>query len=97
MSSNSAYTSADDRAQTAVRGVTSFVNGASDRPHKFTDAMAREHRTLQQGFTGLCVAWLEHLAELEPGQYDGRNEASVELAKKLCEGTDHWDRLLPLI
>jgi len=62
--------------------VARMLNGGHDDEIPwFIRGMACEHRTLQQFFTGLCVKWLEHLAELEPSRYDGRNEASVKMAK----------------
>jgi len=42
--------------------------------------MENQHRTLQQGFTRLCVAWLKRLAEPDY-HYDDRNKASVRLAR----------------
>ena len=60
--------------------------------------MHNEHRTLQQAFTRFVLAWLVHLAELKEGHYDGRNEASVRIARKLLEGVDvKYDLHLPLI
>jgi predicted metal-dependent hydrolase len=47
--------------------------------------MAHDHRTLQQTFTMLCLAWLRHLASLTDRDYDLRNEASVLLAKEIVE------------
>jgi hypothetical protein len=61
----------------------------------FVERMGREHRTLQQGFTRLCQAWLEHLAALPETHYDARNEASVEYARKAVEATR--DVCLPTI
>ena len=77
-----------------------FVNvmGDSERVNLLIEAMANDHRTLQQGFTRLALAWLVHLAGLKEGHYDLRNEASVKLAKKLLEGVDvKFDLFLPLI
>lgn len=44
-------------------------------------SMLKEHRTLQQSFTRLCVEWLKALST-NP-YYDYRNEASVDFAKAL--------------
>ena len=46
------------------------------------DELRRTHRTLQQNFTKFCIAWLRHLSELGEGQYDDRNKASVDFAKR---------------
>ena len=72
----SRFATADEAAESIAR----FVNNMTHDPKEFAEAMSRQHRTLQQNFTGACVAWLQHLASLDEGQYDLRNEASVQLA-----------------
>lgn len=70
--------------------IADYLNGRNAR--EVVLGMAQQHRTLQQAFTGLCVRWLEHCAELKakgPGYYDLRNQASVELADKLSK-TEAW-------
>ena len=70
---------------------------------EFVEAMAIQHRTHQQGFTTLCLAWLTHLSALEKGkgEYDQRNEASVQVARgrswppfptpsTACRGSEKW-------
>lgn len=77
--------------------VARFLNGTPRQEDSFVAAMGREHRTLQQNFTRLCRAWFEHLAALEHGDYDGRNQGSVEMAKALVK-TDAWQKAgLPYI
>lgn len=44
-----------------------------------------EHRTIQQNITRFCVEWLRVCASDDYG-YDGRNEASHEVAKELLDG-----------
>lgn len=68
-----------------VKGLSSMLNSFNtDKVDMFVQGMAREHRTLQQSFTGLCVAWMKELARMEECNcYDGRNEASVKLAKEI--------------
>lgn len=82
--------------QDATRKITDYLNNRNAR--YIVMGMAQEHRTLQQNFTRLCVAWLEHLASLQDGQFDLRNQASVELARKLAQ-TDVWPdaKYLPYI
>ena len=53
----------------------------------FVERMSREHRTLQQTFTRLCIKWLQHLSQTE--HYDLRNEASVEFAKSIKRELDN--------
>ena len=87
-----------DVPQAAAKTISDYVNNMSFDPKEFVKFMDREHRTLQQSFTGLCLHWLKHLAELEEGHYDGRNEASVQIAKKLLKDMDlRYDLHLPFI
>jgi hypothetical protein len=69
------------KAREAADTVAEFTDGRD--VEAFVHGMSRQHRTLQQYFTKLCLAWFRHLASLAPGQYDGRNEDSVILARKL--------------
>ena len=64
-------------------------------PEAFIQEMENEHRTHQQGFTRLCMAWLLNLKDRK--SFDARNEASVMLAQKLLEGMDKYDIYLPYI
>ena len=68
----------------AVQSVSHIVNAyGNEEVDFFVKQMSRQHRTLQQAFTRICQAWFLHLANLEESHYDLRNEASVELAKKI--------------
>jgi hypothetical protein len=88
----------NEQAEKATRAVSDFVNNMSNNEQAFVEAFAREHRTLQQSFTGLCLAWLAHLAQLNEGEYDGRNEASVQRAKLIAEKAGPYGLAgLPLI
>ena len=81
-----------------AKEVSSLINSMSDGPTEvFLDEMNHDHRTLQQSFTKLCVKWLELQAAKEDGQFDGRNEASIELSKKFVERLDEADRALPFV
>ena len=83
-----------DKAVELAGKIAGWMNGGDGV--QLAHAMHYEHRTLQQNFTKMCVAWLEHLASLEPGEYDGRNEASVELAGEFMK-IPVDKRSLPLI
>jgi hypothetical protein len=72
----------------AYESVSRYLNGRNGKD--LVQAVARDHRTLQQAFTGFCVAWLEHLSALPEGQYDLRNAASVDLAKAIT-ATKEWE------
>ena len=71
-----------DRSEKIVADLAKLVNSMSFKPDYFIDAMSKEHRTLQQSFTKLCMQWLEYVASDEY-RTDGRNEASHELCKDL--------------
>lgn len=66
--------------------ITDYVNVFnSDTVNKeFVEAMATEHRTLQQSFTRLCLSWLEHCASAEY-KYDGRNAATKLVADQMIK------------
>jgi len=85
-----------NEAKEVVDKVADFLNtfGDSKRINEFVKEMENQHRTLQQSFTRLCVAWLKRLAE--PGyHYDDRNKASVRLAEFLKDKLE--EAYLPLI
>ena len=65
--------------------ITNHLNTFGDKSEAFNNAMSRQHRTLQQNFTRLCLQWLEHVASDEYST-DGRNEQSKEVAQKLLAG-----------
>ena len=78
--------------------VDEFCNGADDKHYtQFTEqVITRTHRTLQQKIMGLMVRTIEAWADTL--HYDARNEATVELARKIVKATgDKYDRYLPLI
>lgn len=65
--------------------ITNYLNSYNNKSAEFNKAMSKEHRTLQQSFTRLCLSWLEHCASDEY-RTDGRNEQSKEMAKTLLNG-----------
>lgn len=76
-----------------AREMSSFVNNMGCDAEGFIEAMSREHRTLQQSFTTLCVAWLRTLATYNENQHDLRNEDSVKFAKAVMERCEHESHL----
>ena len=72
-------------AKELTNEITNFLNTYGDKSPEFNKAMSNEHRTLQQNFTRLCLAWIEHCASDEY-RYDGRNEASHNTSKAILEG-----------
>jgi len=74
-----------------------LLNGSGGAwAEQFVATMAREHRTLQQLFTGLCLKWLYHLAA-HPEHQDLRNQASVETATRVVAALGPYGATLPLI
>lgn len=74
--------------------ISNMINDFGFSPRRCAEAMAREHRTLQQTFTSLCIEWLNVCAS-EDYRYDGRNELSHKVAKDLMDGKDYGR--LPMI
>lgn len=69
----------------AVSVLSDAVNvlGGKSTKEKFVQKMSEQHRTLQQGMTGLFLLWIKHLGELPENWYDGRNEASVKVSRDI--------------
>ena len=68
-----------NRDTDAVKFMSNYINSFNVDYEEFAKEMSHEHRTLQQNFTRLCIAWLKQLSETE--YYDLRNEASVKFAQ----------------
>lgn len=77
--------------------MTDFVNTfSSEGKEEFIQAMASEHRTLQQSFTRLCLKWIEHCAS-QDYRFDGRNESSHYVCKAMVEAyKEKQENLSPL-
>lgn len=76
-----------EKTKEQVSQVTSMLNSFTFDYEGFCKEMCLEHRTLQQSFTRLCIHWLSTCASDEY-RFDGRNEASHEIAKALIESQD---------
>ena len=73
---------------------SNFCNDSRRDPKKAAIAkMLREHRTIQQNMMRFCMLFIEGMAT---NGHDGRNEASVELAKAIME-IESRKRALPYI
>lgn len=79
-----------------VKFVESFraFTGNRDRVAPAVALCMSEHRTIQQNMMRFCVAFIEEMANQG---FDGRNQESVLLARKIVENTDAFDRYLPYI
>ena len=84
----------DKQVEEVVKTMSNFVNSFSSNEVKFAELMGQEHRTLQQNFTRLCVAWFKHLSKVKENWYDLRNEGSVKLGKAFVEKLEE-DMYLP--
>lgn len=80
----------DELATTITDSLNIFANTSKE----FNESMASQHRTHQQSFTRMCVRWLRYVASNEY-RFDGRNEASHELATRMIGKED--DFYLPII
>ena len=81
-----------NRAERAASDLAAFVNQFGHDDQAFAEAIAREHKTLQQSLMRLMMRTIEAMSEVVP---DDRNAATVELAKditKIAKG-----RYLPFI
>lgn len=67
-----------------VRKVSDMLNSFSFSPEDFCKEFSKEHRTIQQNLTRLCIHWLCTCAS-DDYRYDLRNEASHVIAKALIE------------
>ena len=67
-----------------VQDITDYLNTFNSKEKEFCEEMSREHRTLQQNFTRLCLQWIEHCASPEY-RTDGRNEGSKEVSIRILE------------
>ena len=64
--------------------VSDAINSFKFKNDEFVQEMNKEHRTLQQNFTKLCLAWIKHVGS-ENYHFDDRNSASHETCKELCK------------
>lgn len=86
-------------AKEAAAAMESFINGASkDDMWAFAEEICvGMHRTLQQKFMNLTLIVIMKQAQKTDSFFDLRNEATVKLARKICEKFDKYDMALPLI
>ena len=89
----------DKTAEEVANILADFVNKANrEELVRFTDYMVGNvHRTLQQQVIGLLMGLVQRYARLTENYYDLRNEATVQLCKKICQKFDKYDLSLPLI
>ena len=78
------------------RATEDFLNVIcnDEKEEKFVELMSRSHRTLQQNYTRFVMRWIKNQSESK--YFDGRNEASVILCKKIVAALGD-DYFLPTI
>lgn len=79
-----------NKVEIAVQAVSHTINNMSFNPKEFVTFMGQEHRTLQQSFTRLCIAWIEHCADPKY-RFDLRNEDSHELGQFIMKALNERD------
>ena len=79
-------------AENLANQILDFVNSYSHDADTFAKTIARGHKTLQQSTMRLMIRTIGEMAKVTP---DGRNAATVELAKKIVEIADGYS--LPLV
>ena len=79
----------NEKAKIAQDAISTFVNSfnTDEQNREFVELMSNDHRTLQQAFTRLALAWIEKVAS-PAYQTDGRNETSKEICQKLLKTND---------
>lgn len=79
-----------EKSRKNVEVVSDMLNCFGFDVEGFCQFMCRQHRTLQQSFTRLCIHWLKTCADADY-HYDGRNAASHEVAVEISisYGTYH--------
>jgi hypothetical protein len=83
----------NNRAKNIANEMSNFVNSYSSDHQAFIAEMGKDHRTLQQSFTKLCLKWIEYVAS-EDYRHDLRNQDSHEVCQKIVQGfkkdNDNW-------
>jgi hypothetical protein len=74
----------ENKAQHIAREMSNFLNSFSFDHQGFIGEMGKDHRTLQQSFTKLCLKWIEFVASDEY-RFDLRNHDSHEVCEKLIK------------
>ena len=88
-----------EKYEAHANAVGLMLNNFSFSEKEFCKQMGNQHNTLQQSFTRLCKAWIEHCATKEyANRADGRNEASAKWCETLVENNPMaFEQGLPMI
>lgn len=74
----------NENVTAAVKAIETMVNTFGTTHDQFIDEASRMHRTLQQSFTRVALAWIEHVAS-DVYRYDPRNESSHNVCKEMLQ------------
>jgi len=85
----------EERAEKDFRTIDNLINNMGFETDMVAKKLAKTHPTLQQKFMGLAMAFIKE--EAEEAYPDGRNEKTVEVAKKIKENLDEGDFYFPYI
>lgn len=87
------YIMSNKNANEVALVMSDFVNSFTSDHQGFVTEMAKEHRTLQQSFTKLCLRWIDYVGS-EDYRHDLRNQDSHETCKKMVQAfqkeNGHW-------
>lgn len=83
-----------DEGREAARALLSLNGRATN---SFVEQLSQAHPTEQQAAMRNVLAFIEAMAKKKGGAVDGRNEASVKLARKIMNLTLDKDRALPRV
>jgi hypothetical protein len=72
----------NNKAKHLANEMSNFVNSFSSDHQAFIAEMGKDHRTLQQSFTKLCLKWIEFVAS-DDYHHDLRNQDSHTTCKKM--------------
>jgi len=81
-----------EKGKNTARGISDIVNYSSGTGiegffEEVNNEMSKDHRTLQQSYTRMCLQWLEQVAERKGPQFtDARNESSQKISEQLMDG-----------
>lgn len=85
------YDKWEDRHKYYQEMVSTMINDMGFKDKELAHSVATDHPTLQQNFMRLVCLFIHEMAEKK--YFDGRNQASVELAKKLYPIIEENNRL----
>lgn len=83
-----------NREKELANEIGNKLNSMSFSNKVFCEFFSREHRTLQQSFTSLCIDWLKYCAS-DDYPRDERNEAAHIVAKEMLGAFEKEHGVLP--